>query len=132
MGKLFIIIIFKINNFLKMSKEDNKILFSKDDDETQENIWDDTVLIRAYEKSVKAIRKQINSKLVVSDETNLDKKEFENIESDDDEIKTNSLKAWKVLDLCTAVYSEDGLIYPATIQEIYNDDKVASEARKCR
>ncbi len=42
------------------------------------------------------------------------------------------LKDWRVLDLCTAVYSEDGLVYPATIQEIYEDDCDDNGEKKCR
>ena len=34
--------------------------------------------------------------------------------------------------MCSAVYSEDGLLYPAKIQEIYGDDSMDYSERKCR
>lgn len=48
-----------------MSDDKSSLLFSKDGNESQEDIWDDTALIRAYEKSVKNIRKKLDSKLVL-------------------------------------------------------------------
>lgn len=36
------------------------------------------------------------------------------------------------MDLCSAVYSEDGLLYPAKIEEIYGDDSMPYDERKCR
>ncbi len=70
-----------------MSEETNtSVLFKKGDNSTnsQDDVWDDTVLIRAYEKSVKAIRKKINSGLVISDEKKNFKVEEELEESEID------------------------------------------------
>ena len=70
-----------------MSEEKSSILFNKNSGEQcQEDIWDDTALIRAYEKSVKIIRKKIDAKLVITDkrETNKFVKCKEKKEESDD------------------------------------------------
>ena len=40
----------------------SNVLFSKNDQEDQDDVWDDTALIRAYEKSVGLINKKLNEK----------------------------------------------------------------------
>lgn len=49
-----------------MSKESDSVLFKKDSGESLADIWDDTALIRAYERSVKNIKEKLDSKLVIS------------------------------------------------------------------
>ncbi len=53
--------------------EEKSVLFKKSDHSTssQDDVWDDTALIRAYEKSVNAIQKKINSGLNISDKKKL-------------------------------------------------------------
>lgn len=54
-----------------MSEEDarSSVLFKKDSGESQVDIWDDSALIKAYEKSVQLIKKKLNSKLVISEKS---------------------------------------------------------------
>jgi hypothetical protein len=53
--------------------EEKSVLFKKSDHSasSQDDVWDDTALIRAYEKSVNAIQKKINSGLNISDKKKL-------------------------------------------------------------
>lgn len=120
----------------------------------QEDIWDDRALIRAYERSMRQVNQKLSgttSKTVQSateakveayrededdDEDDDDDAEFEDDDEYEDEIeykpesKTANLKKkpnptdWSVGDLCMAIFSEDGLVYPANIIRI--------DADKCR
>ena len=49
------------------------VLFSKNSQDSDEDVWDDTALIRAYEKSVESIKQKRNSRKVI----NVNKKEAE-------------------------------------------------------
>lgn len=78
-----------------MSEGKSSLLFTKDGNESQEDIWDDTALIRAYEKSVKSIREKLDSKLILEardkPKENLEIKEkLNDLDSDDDDIEENN------------------------------------------
>jgi survival motor neuron protein len=115
--------------------EENIVLFSRENEENAEEIWDDTALIRAYEKSVRKIKKAIKDKSHILDtsekSTNADNVKRENVskenpiekESNKSDSESNLEFEWKVGDFCTAVYTEDGLSYPATITKIFKDKK---------
>ena len=118
------------SNNSQSKSEESSTLFSKNNHLNQEEIWDDTALIRAYEKSVRAIKKKLSSTQIKTEnaasksqqEHESSESEEENIEEeavDEDAIYSAHGRNWKILDLCMAVYSEDGLIYPAKIQSIF-------------
>ena len=118
------------------NNEEKIVLFNRDNAEDIDDVWDDTALIKAYEKSVKKIKKVIKSKTETSDNPDVkslvttqaactseqaSKKltvDDELVKKDDEEESESENVAefeWTEGDLCTAVYTEDGLIYPATI-----------------
>jgi len=70
----------------------SNLLFSKTESDNQEDIWDDTALIRAYERSVKQINKKLNIKpnfesksQVKESQMNMDDQEMDEEDEDEDE-----------------------------------------------
>ena len=67
----------------------DSFLFKKDSGESHEEIWDDTALIKAYERSVKNINEKLNSKLVIdtreTEKTSLIEQADEEFDGDEDE-----------------------------------------------
>ena len=127
--KSFHLLIMASNN-PQSTLEGSSTLFSKKDHQNQEDIWDDTALIRAYEKSVKAIKKKLGSTQIKTESTATKSQQaHESSESEEDNVEEEAAnedvtysaqgRNWKILDLCMAVYSEDGLLYPAKIQSIF-------------
>ena len=124
------------------NEQDTHVVFSRSNMENQEDVWDDTALIRAYEKSVRKIKKAISSKLNVSEEGTSkslqkqsaivtktqdedleeedDTEDYEDEDEEEDEESTGEFD-WKVGDLCSSIFSQDGLLYPAKIIKIFND-----------
>ncbi|XP_072270062.1 survival motor neuron protein 1-like [Pyxicephalus adspersus] len=95
------------------------LLFQSDDSD----IWDDTALIKAYDKAVSSFKKALkNGDCNVgppSPEKNTNPKRKHN-KKNKGRKKNNALplKKWRVGDTCNAVWSEDGNLYPATISSI--------------
>ena len=108
----------------------------------QEDIWDDRALIRAYERSIKQVKDKLSSGATTTtattsapyrgdeeisddeeEEDEEDEEEYEDEEEDENLKKKANPKDWQVGDLCMAIYSEDGLAYPANILSIGEDNK---------
>jgi len=69
--------------------------------------WDDTALIKAYDRGMKLTRKALSK--------SKDNKDASNKE------KLKSEKKWNVGDYCQAVYPVDGLLYEAKIINLHRD-----------
>lgn len=86
--------------------------------ENDENIWDDTLLLKAYEQSIKLQQAEMAKRLARA--TN--KKSSENSESanddDDGEDEQNSGDDFLVGDFVRATYDADGIDYEAEIMSI--------------
>lgn len=126
------------------SNQPKEVLFARGsksgDDESQDDVWDDRSLIRAYDRTVNRLKKEISSKLTPGSSTSHVRRE-EIVESDDeseeddeeededyempgvDLKKPPAGKEFKVGDLCIAIFSEDGLAYPAKIIKIIDKEK---------
>ena len=131
-----------------MSNKSNEksILFSRSEPGNEDDVWDDRALIKAYNKSIRMVKKAIDNKLKIDDAENKEK-EQENIEdfescTEEDEEEEEEIeygedadneetdieyykpvnKNWKEGDRCFAVYSADGLIYEATIIKILDEE----------
>lgn len=76
-----------------------------DDPETMEEMWDDTALIRAYDKAISSVQKKLN--IASTSNSNSTARKTARVR------KQGS--AWKVGDSCQARFSEDGYFYEATI-----------------
>uniref|UniRef100_A0A8C5LIP7 Tudor domain-containing protein n=1 Tax=Leptobrachium leishanense TaxID=445787 RepID=A0A8C5LIP7_9ANUR len=87
------------------------------------DIWDDTALIKAYDKAVSSFKKALkNGDCTMASpppEKNVCSKR-KNKKKNKSRKKSNTapLKKWKVGESCSAVWSEDGNVYPATISSI--------------
>lgn len=84
------------------------------------DIWDDTALIKAYDKAVASFKLALKNGDIseASDKPkSMPKRKPKKNKSQKKNTKS-SLKQWKVGDKCSAIWSEDGCIYPATIESI--------------
>ena len=135
----------------------SKVLFSRNWSENQEDVWDDRSLIRAYDRTVNKIKKAINTKLNLGENTSKSPSQakssktatsqrneatlYEDEDEDDYETEedseineeapkvlnpsqaTKASRAFAVGDLCMAIFSEDGLVYPAKLVKILPSEK---------
>ncbi|XP_033125163.1 survival motor neuron protein 1-like [Anneissia japonica] len=80
---------------------------------SHENIWDDTALIKAYDKAVESVKKDLNADgESVEPKKNNQKRRKKN--------KKKKLK-WNVGDCCQAKYSVDGIYYESIINSVDQD-----------
>ncbi|XP_036385539.1 survival motor neuron protein 1-like [Megalops cyprinoides] len=99
-----------------------EVLFTRGTGQSDDSdIWDDTALIKAYDKAVisfkNALKGEGNAELSQEDKPG---KKQSNSKKKRHKMKTNvhPEKEWKVGDSCCAVWSEDGQVYPASIVSI--------------
>lgn len=85
------------------------------------DIWDDTALIKAYDKAVASFKYALNNGDIceTSDEPKCAPRRKPSKKNKNPEKSTTlPLKQWKVGDKCSAIWSEDGCVYPATIASV--------------
>ncbi|XP_073978497.1 survival motor neuron isoform X2 [Rhodnius prolixus] len=92
------------------------------DEEDQENIWDDSLLIKAYERAINSAKEKAASKLNLEngDDNQEVKSTHPAVNAKGKKHKTTSenKEAWTIGMYCRATYSEDGLEYEAVIKNI--------------
>ena len=106
---------------------DSNLLFSRGNTSTDdnENVWDDTALIRAYDKAVNKIKTDLtktSEKKSHKSEKNK-KKDYSSVERKQVKEEKHHVIKWKLGDKCIGIYSEDNVKYPAEIIDINNDDQ---------
>ncbi|XP_066568048.1 survival motor neuron protein 1 isoform X2 [Amia ocellicauda] len=100
-----------------------EVLFSRGGGESDNSdIWDDTALIKAYDKAVASFKNALKNEdnpSAKQDQSDTGKKRKSN-KKNRSRKRSNSVpdKEWKVGDPCNAVWSEDGKSYLATITSI--------------
>ncbi|XP_068127805.1 survival motor neuron protein isoform X2 [Hyperolius riggenbachi] len=87
------------------------------------DIWDDTALIKAYDKAVSSFKKALKNGDLTAGPPSPEKipnPKRKNNKKNRVRKKSNALpvKKWRVGDSCNAVWSEDGNLYPATVSSI--------------
>ncbi|NXD45316.1 SMN protein, partial [Copsychus sechellarum] len=87
------------------------------------DIWDDTALIKAYDKAVASFKNALKNGECSEPSEKQEQRlviKRKNHKKNRNRKKTNTapLKQWKVGDSCSAVWSEDGNLYLATIASI--------------
>ncbi|XP_038124105.1 survival motor neuron protein 1 [Cyprinodon tularosa] len=100
----------------------NDVLFSRGTGQSDDSdIWDDTALIKAYDKAVASFKTALKG----DDEPQVSKKnqpgkKRKNNKKNQGRKRTNAPpdKEWQVGDSCSAYWSEDGQLYAATISSI--------------
>ncbi|KAM4810204.1 survival of motor neuron protein-like [Rhinophrynus dorsalis] len=105
-------------------EEGGEILFRRGAGQSDDSdIWDDTALIKAYDKAVLSFKKALKNG-DFPDESDPPEKNAstkrKNNKKNKSRKKCNAapVKKWKVGESCNAVWSEDGCVYPATISSI--------------
>jgi len=104
--------------------EEKYVLFKRysQDQDSLEDVWDDTALIEAYDKAVNLAKEKAAAKLSATESSAT--ASVDGIQSFDEKLKTNTSSPaqnhWKIGDYVTAVYSEDGVIYEAVIESLNN------------
>ncbi|XP_054993531.1 survival motor neuron protein isoform X2 [Sorex araneus] len=102
-------------------EQPDSVLFRRGTGQSDDSdIWDDTALIKAYDKAVASFKLALkNGEISESSDKpkNTPKRKPKKNKGQKKNAATPS-KQWKVGDKCTAVWSEDGCVYPATIASI--------------
>uniref|UniRef100_H2RNQ5 Survival of motor neuron 1, telomeric n=1 Tax=Takifugu rubripes TaxID=31033 RepID=H2RNQ5_TAKRU len=101
---------------------DEEVLFTRGTGQSDDSdIWDDTALIKAYDKAVASFKNALKGE----EEPQASKRtepgnKRKNNKKNQSRKRTNAQPemGWQVGDSCCAYWSEDGLIYPATIASI--------------
>ncbi|KAK7866570.1 hypothetical protein R5R35_010417 [Gryllus longicercus] len=101
--------------------ENQEMLFMRngndeDNGSDQDDVWDDSALIKAYDVAVKAVKDKIAQRLEYNNADGRDKANRK-LSKKNGGLKSKKLE-WQVGAACRAVYSEDGNVYEATIQHI--------------
>ncbi|KAF3695925.1 Survival motor neuron protein 1 [Channa argus] len=99
-----------------------EVLFNRGAGQSDDSdIWDDTALIKAYDKAVASFKTALKGE----EEPQVSKndqygKKRKNSKKNQSSKRTNAPtdKEWQVGDLCSAYWSEDGQLYAATISSI--------------
>ncbi|XP_045216866.2 survival of motor neuron protein-like [Mercenaria mercenaria] len=101
-----------------MADEDGEVLFQRGKEDENEDIWDDTALIKAYDEAVSVMKMKAAEQngLSVTDEDVLatPKSRKQNRKRG----RSKKTRKWKVGDRCRARFSEDQCLYEAEIISI--------------
>ncbi|XP_024611935.1 survival motor neuron protein [Neophocaena asiaeorientalis asiaeorientalis] len=101
---------------------EDTVLFRRGTGQSDDSdIWDDTALIKAYDKAVASFKHALKNGDIpeVSEKPKgTPKRKPAKKNKSQRKNTTTPLKQWKVGDKCTAIWSEDGCVYPATIASI--------------
>ena len=101
----------------------SNLLFSREATSNDDNdVWDDTALIRAYDKAVNKIKTDL-SKPSEKKSHKTEKSRKREVTSSQSKKEERTVSKWKIGDHCVAVYSEDSISYPAVIIAINEEDQ---------
>ncbi|KAM9858792.1 survival motor neuron protein 1 [Aulostomus maculatus] len=99
-----------------------EVLFARGTGQSDDSdIWDDTALIKAYDKAVASFKTALKGEDEPQvSKTNLPGKKRKNNKKNQSRKRANAPpdKEWQVGDSCSAYWSEDGQLYSATISSI--------------
>nr|XP_051709543.1 survival motor neuron protein isoform X2 [Oryctolagus cuniculus] len=105
-----------------VSEPEDSVLFRRGTGQSDDSdIWDDTALIKAYDKAVASFKHALKNGDIcaTSDKPKVTPKRKPVKKNKCQKKKTTTaLKQWKVGDKCCAIWSEDGCVYPATIASV--------------
>ena len=112
-----------------MAAKIGDVVFKAGEAVNMDKLWDDSALIKAYEKAVNSFKLEMEGESGIVNQANNPngkkkkrrrKSKKREDKSSCDEVN-NETRNWSVGDKCLAVYSEDGLIYDAEVMEICSD-----------
>ncbi|XP_041956031.1 survival motor neuron protein 1 [Alosa sapidissima] len=98
----------------------NDVLFYSETGQSDDSdVWDDTALIKAYDKAVASFKHALKGEENPESKQQPGKKRKNNVKNSSRKRSTaSSIKEWKVGDSCCALWTEDGNLYPARITSI--------------
>ncbi|KAM5264603.1 survival of motor neuron protein-like [Ctenodactylus gundi] len=107
-------------------EQEESVLYRRGTGQSDDSdIWDDTALIKAYDKAVASFKHALKNgdisdkpKVETSDKPKGTPRRKPTKSKNQKKKNTPPSKQWKVGDRCCAVWSEDGCIYPATIASL--------------
>lgn len=98
-----------------MSESDKELFVrSQNIEVNKEDVWDDSVLIKAYDRAISLAKEEVAKGL--SNDTNTYQKKIASSSG-------GTSNKWTVGSQCRAIYSVDGQLYEATILKIFKDGK---------
>lgn len=104
------------------SEQEDTVLFRRGTGQSDDSdIWDDTALIKAYDKAVASFKHALkNGDMCETSDKPKGTARRKPAKKNKNQKKnaTAPLKQWKAGDKCSAVWSEDGCVYPATITSV--------------
>ncbi|XP_034025913.1 survival motor neuron protein 1 [Thalassophryne amazonica] len=98
-----------------------EVLFTRGTGQSDDSdIWDDTALIKAYDKAVASFKTALKGEEEPQPSKKNQMKKRKNNKKNQSRKRTNASpdKEWQVGDSCSAYWSEDGQLYAATITSI--------------
>ncbi|XP_003703417.1 survival motor neuron isoform X2 [Megachile rotundata] len=102
---------------------DNNVLFVRgngnDINADNEDVWDDSALIKAYDKAVNLAKEEVVKRMGMEPQKTQSKQKLQNVKQT--RLPNKQGKKWIVGAPCRAIYSEDGEIYEAIITKIYEN-----------
>ncbi|XP_012282004.1 survival motor neuron protein 1 isoform X2 [Orussus abietinus] len=102
---------------------DENVLFKSSGSE--EDVWDDTVLIKAYDKAVNLAKETAAKRMGIKPQNPVTKHTGKQ-KSQTNKTPKNTNKVWVTGSPCRAVYSEDQEVYEAIITNIHDDHKTCT------
>ena len=91
-----------------------------DTDTANDNVWDDSALIEAYDKAINLAKEEVIKRMGMDVENSQPQENLQNFKQPK---RANKLhKKWIIGAPCRAIYSEDGEIYEAIISKIYENN----------
>lgn len=100
---------------------DDNVLFIRgngNSTEHSEDVWDDSALIKAYDKAINLAKEEVGKRMGIGIKNSECKQKLQK----QSKLTSKSYKKWIVGAPCRAVYSEDGEIYEAIITKIYENN----------
>ncbi|XP_057338976.1 survival motor neuron protein [Microplitis mediator] len=106
-----------------MSDSEN-VLFVRSNRENidKDDVWDDSILIKAYDRAVSLAKEEVAKGLSI-ETTNTYRKNSAKHRDSRDSLSDDLVNKWTVGSQCRAIYSVDGQAYEATILKIFKDSK---------
>lgn len=102
---------------------DSNVLFVRgngnDINTDNEDVWDDSALIKAYDKAVNLAKEEVVKRMGMEVQKTQSKQKLQNVKQI--RLPNKQSKKWIVGAPCRAIYSEDGEIYEAVITKIYEN-----------
>ncbi|XP_076713232.1 survival motor neuron protein isoform X3 [Callospermophilus lateralis] len=103
-------------------EQEDSVLFRRGTGQSDDSdIWDDTALIKAYDKAVASFKHALkNGDICETSDKPKGTPRRKPVKKNKNQKKNTAtpLKQWKVGDKCSAIWSEDGCVYPATIASV--------------